>query len=508
MTNSEETSTLSRLKRFLLWPSGAVAHVLVNCTSELNFYIGLGTLVWFNSILAGCGMGLMLSETTGSSFKAMMGGIFWFLCVLNLDRFLLLVRTDNTGWKKLMPFSRILLSLCLSIIIGEHVVQFIFHNEINNQLAQDALAAQQLNYEKARGGFPEIALLLEEKRRKQAEIDRKTDEVSRLRDAYIAEAEGTAGSRIKGKGPLFEQKERDYHAAQEEQQKLEDEVKEIDGRLQAKNAELQRVADTANQAKASERGGLAFHRALFEIIRHDFTLLVLYLVITTAMILFEITPLIAKLGGKGRLHDHILEREIERRKSEEDGRHAAQLQNIKNEAQSESAFAERVSQLRLNTLNEVADSIQSGTDTQLSEDKAAVAKVIKEHVFSSIISRFAQKQGEQKTADPENDGAGLDAESSLAVSVILGGEEGQTPFTIVFRQPHEKVRGSDLVYALAGLEKQRPVGSKPRVPLHDCAAMNSEGERIKLSDLLFPQISPSNMVYLSPFEPTVSNADN
>lgn len=149
------TVGLSGFKCFLAWPSGAVTYVLALCPAGVNFYVGLGTLVWFNSWLGGRWMGLMLSETTGSAVLAVAGVSFWFFCVLSLDRFLLLVRNDSSGWKKMMPVSHILLSLCLSIIIGEHVVQFIFRNENNYQLAREALAAQQSNYDMARHGFPE-----------------------------------------------------------------------------------------------------------------------------------------------------------------------------------------------------------------------------------------------------------------------------------------------------------------------------------------------------------------
>jgi len=158
-------------------------------------------------------MALMLDQTGGSIWRAVGGGVFWFLCVLNLDRFLLLASYESSGWKKLMPVARILLSLCIAIIIGEHVVQYIFHNEINYQLSQERLEAKRANYDKALQGFPEIAALNDEKKRKQSDIDRNEVEVTKLRDDYIKEAEGTAGSRIRGKGPLYEQKQRDYETA-------------------------------------------------------------------------------------------------------------------------------------------------------------------------------------------------------------------------------------------------------------------------------------------------------
>lgn len=509
-SNEVSTSALGRIGRFLIWPSGAIPSVLALCPSELNYYCGLGTLVWFTSSLAGCGMALMLEQTGGSFWKALAGGVFWFLCVLNLDRFLLLVGYDSNGWKKLMPVARILLSLCIAIIIGEHVVQYIFHNEIDYQLAQEGLDAKKSNYDKALQGSPEISGLYDEQKRKQTELDRKEVEVTKLRDDYIKEAEGTAGSRIVGKGPLYEQKQRDYEVALADKQKLKVELEEINSRLREKNAQLAGVVELANEAKAGERGFLAYHRALFEIIKKNPTLLVLYLVISFAMILFEITPLLSKLSGKGKLHDHLAEKELELRKGEADERHETQLQAFKSENQSKKKLAEKISQLQLDTLDEITNSIRSNTHSTLTAGKLDLAQSILAHVHNNIVEQVRPTRldvdAEPDYAAPD---ANFDPDNLSSVTVTIKGDESDESFTIVFRGQRNQVRGDDLVYALAGLERQRPSTTQPQVPLNMCKATNAQGKAIDLDELLFPQISGgANVVYLSPFEPTVSTAEN
>ena len=507
-SNHEPTPSLGPIKRFLAWPSGATPSVLAQCPSELNYYCGLGTLVWFTSFLAGCGMALMLEQTGGSFWKALAGGVFWFLCVLNLDRFLLLVGYDSNGWKKLMPVARILLSLCIAIIIGEHVVQYIFHNEIDYQLAQEGLDAKKSNYDKALQGSPEIIALYDEQKRKQTELDRKEVEVTKLRDDYIKEAEGTAGSRIVGKGPLYEQKQRDYEVALADKQKLKGELEEIDSRLREMNAQLTGVVELANGAKARERGFLAYHRALFEIIKKNPTLLVLYLVISCAMILFEITPLLSKLSGKGKLHDHLAEKELELRKGEADERHETQLQSFKSENQSKKKLAEKIFQLQLDTLDEITNAIRSNTHSTLTKGKSDLAQSILDHVHKNIVQQVRPK-GVDAEADYAAPDANFDPNNLSSVTVTIKGDESDESFTIVFGGQRNQVRGDDLVYALAGLERQRPSTTQPRVPLHECKATNAQGEAIDLDGLLFPQISGNaNVVYLSPFEPTVSTAEN
>lgn len=507
--NQKETLDLSWIRRFLAWPSGAVPRVLARCPSELNYYCGLGTLVWFTSLLAGSGMALMLVQTGGSPAKALAGGVFWFLCVLNLDRFLLLANYDKNGWKKLVPVARILLSLCIAIIIGEHVVQYIFHNEINYQLTQEGLDAKRANYDKALQGFPEIVALNDEKKRKQDEVDRKETEVAKLRDDYIKEAEGTAGSRIRGKGPLYDQKQRDYEVALSDKQKLLGELKEIDDRLEAKNVQLRGVVESANEAKAGERGFLAYHRALFEIIKREPTLLLLYIVISAAMILFEITPLLSKLSGKGKLYDHLIEKELDLSKSEEDERHGTLLQGIKNANESKTKLAEKIFQLQLDTLEDVTNSIRSDTHSNLSKEKANLAKAIMSSVYGNIISEVQPvHRAETDQTDGSSDG-NFSTDNPSAVTVISKGDGISEPFTIVFRRPQDKVRGSDLIFALAGLEQHRPPTSEPRIPLHECRVTNAQGEVIEIDEPLFGQIKVGgNAVYLSSFEPTISTAEN
>ncbi len=67
-----QASSFSRLKRYLSSPpSGAIPIVLAKCPSEQHCYCGLAILIWFNSILAGAGMALMLSQ----NFSPKCGGL-------------------------------------------------------------------------------------------------------------------------------------------------------------------------------------------------------------------------------------------------------------------------------------------------------------------------------------------------------------------------------------------------------------------------------------------------
>jgi Domain of unknown function (DUF4407) len=507
-SNHIHTKSLSRIRRLLSWPSGVIPSLLAQCPSEQNYYCGLGILVWFNSMLAGGGMALMLSQTTASGLKAIAGGAFWFLCILNLDRFLLLATYENTGWKRLMPVSRFLLSLCLAIIIGEHVVQYIFHNEINNQLAQEKLSAQQHNRDMALQSFPEIAALNDEKSRKQAAIEKAKDQVAALRAAYIGEAEGTAGTHIRGKGPLYEQKQRDYKVALSERESLQTELQEIQNRLDTKTEQLEAAIKPANEAKDRDRGFLSYHRALFEIIKRDITLLFLYIVISLAMILFEITPLLSKLGGKARLHDLLAAKETELKKSEEEGRYEARLRQLKNDTDNDIAVNNTAHELTADTLEEVAAAIRTNTQSSLSVDQAELAKLLMRRIHGNLNSRLISNSGKESERSQDRSEVASSSGVSASVTVITRDDVLERSFDIDYWVPRETVMGSDLINQLVGLKLKSPVKAAAHIPVANYRVTNASGESIKPNAPLFSQLNGAHTVYLSLFEPTASQEAN
>lgn len=513
---SDTKPSLGLIKRLLSWPSGAVNSVLAQCPSDQNYYCALGVLVWLTSLLAGCGMALMLSQTGSVGWQALAGGGSWFLCILNLDRFLLIATTEGKGWKRLVPFARILLSLCLAIIIGEHVVQYLFRNEINNQLAQERLATRRFNYDKAKEAHPEFGLLISDKEKKQAEIDAKQAEVLKLRDEYIKEAEGSAGSGIRGKGPLYEQKQRDYLTALGEKQKLDKELEELDRRLNEKNGEIKNAAKDADEAKANERGFLAYHRALFAIIRQDATLLLLYIVISSAMIMFEVTPLVSKLSGKERLYDRVLEDEEERRREGVEENREEERQEAEKAAALRAQINGKLEELKLHKVEQVANAVKNNEFAGLAAEDAELARGFKARVDAEITARLGRRNpgGAQEPPRPAVDvgaagnGDTADVEDASSVNVVLADEDAPSSFTIVFRCPPGEVLGRDLIYSLAGLERQRPPGDSPRVALHECRVANANDKEINPDAPLFPQLGGEPSVFLSSSEVTVSEADN
>jgi len=505
VNEDNQTPSLGLVKRILSWPSGAIPGILAKCPTEQGYYCGLGTLVWITATLAGTGMALMLTHTTGSSSIAIAGGGFWSLCVLNLDRFILLATHETTGWKRLMPVSRVLLSLCLAIIIGEHVVQFIFHSEIADQLEQEQLDGQRENYRKALAGFPEIPVLNDEKARKEKEIDNAKTEVVKWSVAYIGEAEGSIGSHVRGKGPLYAQKRTNYENALKEQQKLETELSEIQKRLDAENVRLQAAVKVANDAKAGDRGFLASHRALFEVIKSDKTLLVLYVVIVLAMILFEITPIFSKLGGRTRLHDVLAAKQTGLYQNEEVGR----IDRAAN-------AADHMGRLEADTIRELIDAIKSGGVSGLPGEKAAMAEAIKVKVYGRVMSHVAPDESAQTTKEPaELADSPFDPGNLVPVMLNIAEEGVKEPrmVTLFFAKQRESLLGSHLIELIPGLDhlKQRIVAGgqilNPATQLTDYRLMNGHGEPIKPEVPLFSQIS-DDTVYLSHFEPMVSHATN
>src|SRR5262249_31522458 len=139
---------------------------------------------------------------------------FWATLVLLFDRFLLMQNDSSARWfGRLRVGSRWVLSLCLSLIVGESVVHQVFSNEIRAELSRQAIDSQVAVQGQLRTAFPEVGQLENEIANLELARDQKEKEVIKWRQAYIQEAEGTAGSGLKGKGPLYQEKKGEYEAA-------------------------------------------------------------------------------------------------------------------------------------------------------------------------------------------------------------------------------------------------------------------------------------------------------
>lgn len=198
------------LKQFFILCSGADKPLLEGCSEgEQTKYAGIGATVFFTAVMAFIASAYALFTVFDNVIPALLFGFVWSLLIFNLDRFIVsTIRKRNSFSSELLQATpRIILAIIIAIVISKPLEIKIFEKEINTVLLKEKNAMALNNKKEVANYFKfdldknktEIAGL-------KTEITNKEKEVNMLYETYIKEAEGTAGTKKLGKGPVFKEK--------------------------------------------------------------------------------------------------------------------------------------------------------------------------------------------------------------------------------------------------------------------------------------------------------------
>jgi hypothetical protein len=202
------------LKRFFILCSGADRELLDSCSEgEQTKYVGIGATVFFTAVMAFLASAYALFTVFDNVAYAVAFGVVWAFLIFNLDRFIVstIRKRDNFRAELLQASPRIILAMIIAIVISKPLEIKIFEKEINTVLLKEKNAMAIANKKQVTDYFKGDVS------KNQAEIDSikssiktKEKEVAALYQSYITEAEGTAGTKKMGKGPIYKEK-RDAH---------------------------------------------------------------------------------------------------------------------------------------------------------------------------------------------------------------------------------------------------------------------------------------------------------
>ncbi|MNQ26771.1 hypothetical protein D3C85_400150 [compost metagenome] len=198
------------LKQFFILCSGADKNLLEGCSEgEQTKFVGIGATVFFTAVMAFIASAYALFTVFDDVYPAILFGIVWSLLIFNLDRFIVsTIRKRDSFWGEFLQATpRIILAIIIAIVISKPLEIKIFEKEINTVLLKEKNAMALNNKKEVANYFKsdldknkaEIASL-------KSEITKKEKEVNTLYETYISEAEGTAGTKKLGKGPVFKEK--------------------------------------------------------------------------------------------------------------------------------------------------------------------------------------------------------------------------------------------------------------------------------------------------------------
>lgn len=215
IVNQNQTNTIM-LQRFFIFCSGADTQILETCSNgERNKYAGIGATVFFTAVMAFIASGYALYTVFDNVYTSIFFGLIWGLLIFNLDRYIVstIKKRDNFKSELLQAAPRIILAIIIAIVISKPLEMKIFEKEINQVLLEEKNTMTLANQEQIALQYnPKIESLNQEVSRLKNEVALKEAETNALYDTYISEAEGTAGTKLLGKGPVYKEK-REKHDA-------------------------------------------------------------------------------------------------------------------------------------------------------------------------------------------------------------------------------------------------------------------------------------------------------
>ena len=198
------------LQSFFILCSGADKNLLEGCSQgEKTKFVGIGATVFFTAVMAFLASAYALFTVFDSVYPAIAFGLVWSLLIFNLDRFIVstIRKRDKLSAEFLQATPRILLAIIIAIVISKPLEIKIFEKEINTVLLKEKNAMALKNKKEVADYFKtDLDKNKAEITNLKTEISKKEKEVNTLYETYIAEAEGTAGTKKLGKGPVFKEK--------------------------------------------------------------------------------------------------------------------------------------------------------------------------------------------------------------------------------------------------------------------------------------------------------------
>jgi hypothetical protein len=297
------------LKRFFILCSGADRDLLSSCSEgEQTKYAGIGATVFFTAIMAFIASSYALFTVFDNIYTASFFGFIWGLLIFNLDRFIVsTIRKRDRLWSEFLQATpRIILAVIIAIVISKPLEIKIFEKEINTVLLKEKNQLAMANKKQVSDYFKS------DLDKNKAEIDslksqlsKKEKEVNTYYETYIAEAEGTAGTKKLGKGPVFKEKIAKHDLAKKELDTLQKanlaKIAEKEKKAKTLQADLDKKVTDTQPIIDSFDGLMARINALGKLPSlPSFFIMLLFLAIETS-------PIIAKLLSPKGEYDYKLE---------------------------------------------------------------------------------------------------------------------------------------------------------------------------------------------------------
>jgi hypothetical protein len=288
---------------FLWWCSGAHQELLKQFPSEHSKYWGLGGVILATFVLAALSSGYAIYSVFGNWLWTFCFAVIWGLIIFNFDRFLVsTMRKYGVSPRKqlLMALPRMALAILIGFTIARPLELKIFEKEINTKVVENTHKKIQLNDSLLQAENTALMQNTEaERTRLYARKKSIEDDLARLQQSYVQEADGTGGSQVRGVEKIAKLKMNAYTSSAQqalpELQELNTNIHKQDSILAYAKSNMEAKRADYEKAALANVGFLERNKALTDLAADESSVFWTSFLLSLLIILIEVGPIISKL---------------------------------------------------------------------------------------------------------------------------------------------------------------------------------------------------------------------
>lgn len=328
--------TPGRFTRFLWWLSTAEAQLLKNCVIDRNRYAITGMTVMGTWLFATLAWAYFFSTLVGNTMIAVGLGIFMGGIILTIDRSLI-KGISRANKNKLGAISfRILLALTIGLFMAQPALLYLFDKEIHVQISLDNEKRKRDKIQTQDSVYGTMKYeLIKHRSELQNQLLTKDAEVSAARQNFIAETDGTGGSKKIGLKDIAKAKEATYLKLSADYSKMQEQLSPA---IRSADSSLQIIdAGIMKEQKVFEMllndGFITRIEALNNLIKNNSAVAFRYYLLVAILMLIELMPVLAKTLLPSGTYDEklMLQEEMEKTLTQNNYRRLLELKETYNE---------------------------------------------------------------------------------------------------------------------------------------------------------------------------------
>jgi len=295
--SQRESYTPSQFTEFLWWLSTAEKEILIDSVVDRNRYRIIGMTVLATWAFASFTWTYFFSTITDSVIIAVVLGLFMGFIILTIDRALIKGITKFNKRKFTPLLFRGLLALTIGTFMAQPAVLYMFDKEIKLQASLDNEKKKQTKRQELDALYKDQKdELTKQQENIKKELSNKYDEVTKARQNFLAESDGSGGTGKIGLKDIAIAKRNEYQKLDGEYQIL---LKENQPKLDSNDAALKDLETNIKKAETDflqylNNGFLTRVEALSNILKSNSALQYRYYLIIFILMLIELMPVIAK----------------------------------------------------------------------------------------------------------------------------------------------------------------------------------------------------------------------